>query len=47
VSRAGDIDLGLVLAALDGTGSVGLEEFRMERPPIQSKYQFRDFRPNI
>jgi hypothetical protein len=43
VTRAGDLDLGLIISALHGAGTIYLEKFRMKRPTVELKYQLGDF----
>ena len=44
VAGAGDVDLGLVVFALDGARLVHLEQFRVQRPSVKLKDQLGDFR---
>jgi hypothetical protein len=43
VARAGDLDLGLIISALHGAGTICLEKFRMKRPTVELKNQLGDF----
>ena len=46
VARAGDVDLGLVVAALDHARVADLEQFRVQWSAVELENQFRDFRSN-
>jgi hypothetical protein len=46
VAGTGDIELGLVIASLDGAGLVDLEQLGVQRPPKELKRQFRNFGPD-
>jgi hypothetical protein len=45
VAGAGNVDLGLIISALDGAGTIYFKKFRMQRPTVELKNQLGDFWP--